>query len=302
MKKTILLSLVVGLGIGLYFGQNQPAPQQNHQRTIVQSVKTKQSSLGSMFKTAAEIEQDEADTANRKEAEITKTMELQNLGDMNKMIESSLGQTLPKDKDTSALRNYIQQFDFNAEYKKEYRKLHRDDISTILEVLEHPISKKLRQNDQKVQAELADYLKTGRQISLTERQKSLINEIVIETNAFEQSKSLIRSMMTMAYTSAVLKMNPKSTRAEAQAKSVAMADQMTEQQTPMLAQVFDLSYSKLNESDLEEYLHYMQKVDGRKATEINIAVTEKVMGKFLGGLVDEMVKLHRSKTPNTTRI
>ena len=149
-----------------------------------------------------------------------------------------------------------------------------------MELLEHPLTDKLKSLEKESQVEFAEMTKNGESISLDPAKRVLIEGILDETNSLEQTENVLNSLFSVTY-SAAMQSNSQKTAAEIRAEASQLATKMTAAQMPSVKKIFELTYNNLSHDELDEYYQFMQKSHSRRATEVSLNTTQKVLGDFL---------------------
>tara|TARA_Y100000768_G_scaffold389037_1_gene391095 strand:+ start:18333 stop:19310 length:978 start_codon:yes stop_codon:yes gene_type:complete len=235
----------------------------------------------SLLKSPKEL-QKEIDIQSKNRKRLTqKILELQELGELNQSFEQSLipaleAQGIKSDR----IKQFVSNYNFNTKFKDELNQLHQEDLYALLELLEHPLTDKLKSLEEGSQVQFAKMVKNGESFSLDPEKKVLIEGIMNETNSLEQTESVLNSLFSVTY-SAAMQSDTKKTAAEIRSEASQLASKMTAAQMPSVKKIFELTYSNLSYDELDEYHQFMQKSHARRATEVSLNTTQKVLSDFL---------------------
>lgn len=313
-KKTTFLIVSAGI-ICLWYGLNRTNVNYSSQTqdlknsenvqyvkrrdSAIENVKHKdsiQNSKTSLLKSEENLNQEITEDQKERTALTQKIIQLQEFGEMNKSFEDTLLPALnAQGIDSPTIEDFVINYNFNSKLESELNKLHKEDLHSLLEVLDHPLTKKLKSQEKSSQTKLAELLKDGQDLNIAPRKKELIDSIITETNSLEQTESVVTSLFAVTYSTA-LQADNKKTMAEIRNEASQLANKMAANQMPYIQKVFEITYDSLNESELDEYLRFMQKSDARRATEVSLRATQNVLGDFLQKFTKMLADEKNAKT------
>ncbi len=223
---------------------------------------------------------------------IDKIANYSNLSDFNKTFEQTIQEIVKSQKiNGEELIEYVRSFDFEQELKNEYAKLHEEDLHKILEIMEHPLSAKLKELGEAHKDDIVQAFQSGNLPEISQDKRNLIDHILDEGNTMEQTELLMEKLFQTTYTTMTVAMKPEININEAQEQSKKIAKTQAQAQLTAVKKVMDMNYNYMSEEDLQEYFHYLQKVNARDATALSLNSTGNVIEKFLKGFVKRIANL-----------
>lgn len=179
------------------------------------------------------------------------------------------------------LLELVRNFPFQEKLEKSYENLDLDELEAIAEIQDSETSKKLQENAQQTQDKIVDLITNGKEYSLPEDKKEIVNSIIEEAALLEQStassKSLIQAMMVHTEQERNPTMNINEVVANAQKQTDAILDA----QGRNIKLALDMSYESLSKEELEAHLHMLQKVDAKKAYQAALKASNSVYKEFM---------------------
>lgn len=287
-----LLLLSVSLLVILSKNQKDPIesllPQDSDSialpKAVAQEVKTTASAIKQTKQEVIEV--------SEKKILIDKIAAHSNLSDFNESFETTVKEIVKnKDFNGQELIDFVRAFDFEQELKDEYAKLHEEDLHKILEIMEHPLSAKLKELGETHKDDIVQAFQSGNLPKISEEKRNLIDQILEEGNTMEQTELLMEKLFQATYTTMTVTMKPEININEAQEQSKKLASTQAQAQLAAVKKVMDMNYNYMSDEELQEYLHYLQKVNARDATSLSLNSTGNVIEKFLKGFVKRIAKL-----------
>jgi len=294
MKKIIIISLIIIGGAAFYFFNQADSAKV---AIKVQSKKPSESRIKAKKILEQRIKRREAKKEQVQEVQRTLTNEETRiidlttkglgLSDINEQMLATYKQLAPKN---SKLHDFIKNFSFEDEYKRELAKLDNESLRIIGELEDHPISQELTNNTKETNIKIEEFMATGKGEDISPEKQNLIDLVTTETSAHESMLELTQNILESSIRYGLTNTESNLNQSEVELQSIERADSYIQKQAATFKKIVDISYSSLSANQLEEYSDFLQKINAREATVIATKALEPVFYRFTIGIIDRTKK------------
>jgi len=294
MKKIIIISLIIIGGAAFYFFNQADSAKV---AIKVQSKKPSESRIKAKKILEQRIKRREAKKEQVQEVQRTLTNEETRiidlttkglgLSDINEQMLATYKQLAPKN---SKLHDFIKNFSFEDEYKRELAKLDNESLRIIGELEDHPISQELTNNTKETNIKIEEFMATGKGEDISPEKQNLIDLVTTETSAHESMLELTQNILESSIRYGLTNTESNLNQSEVELQSIERADSYIQKQAATFKKIVDISYSSLSADQLEEYSDFLQKINAREATVIATKALEPVFYRFTIGIIDRTKK------------
>ena len=294
MKKIIIISLITIGGATFYFFNQADSSKV---AIKVQSKKPSESRIKAKKILEQRIKRREAKKEQVQEVQRTLTNEETRiidlttkglgLSDINEQMLATYKQLAPKN---SKLHDFIKNFSFEDEYKRELAKLDNESLRIIGELEDHPISQELTNNTKETNIKIEEFMATGKGEDISPEKQNLIDLVTTETTAHESMLELTQNILESSIRYGLTNTESNLNQSEVELQSIERADSYIQKQAATFKKIVDISYSSLSANQLEEYSDFLQKINAREATVIATKALEPVFYRFTIGIIDRTKK------------
>ena len=294
MKKIIIISLITIGGATFYFFNQADSSKV---AIKVQSKKPSESRIKAKKILEQRIKRREAKKEQVQEVQRTLTNEETRiidlttkglgLSDINEQMLATYKQLAPKN---SKLHDFIKNFSFEDEYKRELAKLDNESLRIIGELEDHPISQELTNNTKETNIKIEEFMATGKGEDISPEKQNLIDLVTTETSAHESMLELTQNILESSIRYGLTNTESNLNQSEVELQSIERADSYIQKQAATFKKIVDISYSSLSADQLEEYSDFLQKINAREATVIATKALEPVFYRFTIGIIDRTKK------------
>lgn len=294
MKKIIIISLIIIGGAAFYFFNQADSAKV---AIKVQSKKPSESRIKAKKILEQRIKRREAKKEQVQEVQRTLTNEETRiidlttkglgLSDINEQMLATYKQLAPKN---SKLHDFIKNFSFEDEYKRELAKLDNESLRIIGELEDHPTSQELTNNTKETNIKIEEFMATGKGEDISPEKQNLIDLVTTETSAHESMLELTQNILESSIRYGLTNTESNLNQSEVELQSIERADSYIQKQAATFKKIVDISYSSLSANQLEEYSDFLQKINAREATVIATKALEPVFYRFTIGIIDRTKK------------
>jgi len=294
MKKIIIISLITIGGATFYFFNQADSSKV---AIKVQSKKPSESRIKAKKILEQRVKRREAKKEQVQEVQRTLTNEETRiidlttkglgLSDINEQMLATYKQLAPKN---SKLHDFIKNFSFEDEYKRELAKLDNESLRIIGELEDHPISQELTNNTKETNIKIEEFMATGKGEDISPEKQNLIDLVTTETSAHESMLELTQNILESSIRYGLTNTESNLNQSEVELQSIERADSYIQKQAATFKKIVDISYSSLSADQLEEYSDFLQKINAREATVIATKALEPVFYRFTIGIIDRTKK------------
>lgn len=294
MKKIIIISLIIIGGAAFYFFNQADSAKV---AIKVQSKKPSESRIKAKKILEQRVKRREAKKEQVQEVQRTLTNEETRiidlttkglgLSDINEQMLATYKQLAPKN---SKLHDFIKNFSFEDEYKRELAKLDNESLRIIGELEDHPISQELTNNTKETNIKIEEFMATGKGEDISPEKQNLIDLVTTETSAHESMLELTQNILESSIRYGLTNTESNLNQSEVELQSIERADSYIQKQAATFKKIVDISYSSLSANQLEEYSDFLQKINAREATVIATKALEPVFYRFTIGIIDRTKK------------
>lgn len=294
MKKIIIISLIIIGGAAFYFFNQADSAKV---AIKVQSKKPSESRIKAKKILEQRVKRREAKKEQVQEVQRTLTNEETRiidlttkglgLSDINEQMLATYKQLAPKN---SKLHDFIKNFSFEDEYKRELAKLDNESLRIIGELEDHPISQELTNNTKETNIKIEEFMATGKGEDISPEKQNLIDLVTTETSAHESMLELTQNILESSIRYGLTNTESNLNQSEVELQSIERADSYIQKQAATFKKIVDISYSSLSADQLEEYSDFLQKINAREATVIATKALEPVFYRFTIGIIDRTKK------------
>jgi len=294
MKKIIIISLITIGGATFYFFNQADSSKV---AIKVQSKKPSESRIKAKKILEQRVKRREAKKEQVQEVQRTLTNEETRiidlttkglgLSDINEQMLATYKQLAPKN---SKLHDFIKNFSFEDEYKRELAKLDNESLRIIGELEDHPISQELTNNTKETNIKIEEFMATGKGEDISPEKQNLIDLVTTETSAHESMLELTQNILESSIRYGLTNTESNLNQSEVELQSIERADSYIQKQAATFKKIVDISYSSLSANQLEEYSDFLQKINAREATVIATKALEPVFYRFTIGIIDRTKK------------
>jgi hypothetical protein len=294
MKKIIIISLITIGGATFYFFNQADSSKV---AIKVQSKKPSESRIKAKKILEQRVKRREAKKEQVQEVQRTLTNEETRiidlttkglgLSDINEQMLATYKQLAPKN---SKLHDFIKNFSFEDEYKRELAKLDNESLRIIGELEDHPTSQELTNNTKETNIKIEEFMATGKGEDISPEKQNLIDLVTTETSAHESMLELTQNILESSIRYGLTNTESNLNQSEVELQSIERADSYIQKQAATFKKIVDISYSSLSANQLEEYSDFLQKINAREATVIATKALEPVFYRFTIGIIDRTKK------------
>jgi hypothetical protein len=294
MKKIIIISLIIIGGAAFYFFNQADSAKV---AIKVQSKKPSESRIKAKKILEQRVKRREAKKEQVQEVQRTLTNEETRiidlttkglgLSDINEQMLATYKQLAPKN---SKLHDFIKNFSFEDEYKRELAKLDNESLRIIGELEDHPTSQELTNNTKETNIKIEEFMATGKGEDISPEKQNLIDLVTTETSAHESMLELTQNILESSIRYGLTNTESNLNQSEVELQSIERADSYIQKQAATFKKIVDISYSSLSADQLEEYSDFLQKINAREATVIATKALEPVFYRFTIGIIDRTKK------------
>lgn len=294
MKKIIIISLIIIGGAAFYFFNQADSAKV---AIKVQSKKPSESRIKAKKILEQRVKRREAKKEQVQEVQRTLTNEETRiidlttkglgLSDINEQMLATYKQLAPKN---SKLHDFIKNFSFEDEYKRELAKLDNESLRIIGELEDHPTSQELTNNTKETNIKIEEFMATGKGEDISPEKQNLIDLVTTETSAHESMLELTQNILESSIRYGLTNTESNLNQSEVELQSIERADSYIQKQAATFKKIVDISYSSLSANQLEEYSDFLQKINAREATVIATKALEPVFYRFTIGIIDRTKK------------
>lgn len=201
-----------------------------------------------------------------------------------KLNEQLLKMMKSVDPENIALHDYIKNFPFEDMLAEKLALMDKENLLIIGELENNETSILLGEKNAEINERINAFQKDGTLPDYSDEKLALINDVTHSLSAHKAAQLIAGNMLETIVGYSVAKKNSKLNHAEVMSISKKQISKIMATQKQKIKDTVNISYSILNESQLREYSHFLQKINAAQATSISTQAMIPVFNKFARGL------------------
>jgi len=294
MKKALPVVLLVGAVTTYYIlGQNKSeAPKQSQVTQKVQLTKsaikknsTEKPSVKEVLVETISTEKNlESNQDLEKKKVLKKLVKLMSPEKLNKTFEMTFAQMLKNEKSQEKkdqILSFLKGYPFQEKMEVAYSELTKEELDSILEIQDHPLSQKMTKNQIQIQKKVMEHLSNKSKFDLAPEKRELVDGILDESSVVERAEETSKGIVETALAYTLSQKNGKLSPNEAMGLAKDQSPAILKAQRGNIELALDIAYDSLSKDELQTYLTMLQRTDAKKVTKVAMKASDKVYKDFI---------------------